>query len=319
MILIITEEKDVSTIEVLNWLDFYNKEFCIINENTIVRLISYEIDLGKIDFTLAVDETKVKYSSIEGYWHRRAQINNSFIVDPKPYKSKEFLSIIFKYVASEDRKLLENIYFLLKEKKSIGGFSNCDINKLEMLIVAKKVGLLIPKTLITNKRQLVIDYFESTPIISKGIQYMPNIHTPNYIIYSYTEKVNIKDLDSEFQNTLFQELIEKKFEIRSFVLDNIIKSVAIISQNDNQTKVDFRKYNYKKPNRIMPFILPKRIERKIFSLMKKLRINTGSIDIILTPENKYVFLEVNPIGQYANLSYHGNFYIDKIIAEKLCF
>ncbi len=33
-------------------------------------------------------------------------------------------------------------------------------------------------------------------------------------------------------------------------------------------------------------------------LMKALKINFGAIDMILTPEGEYVFLEVNPNGQW---------------------
>jgi hypothetical protein len=60
MILIITEERDVSTIEVLNWLNFYEKKFVIINENSVVKLISYTITESNVDFALSIDDKIIK-------------------------------------------------------------------------------------------------------------------------------------------------------------------------------------------------------------------------------------------------------------------
>ena len=93
--------------------------------------------------------------------------------------------------------------------------------------------------------------------------------------------------------------------------------MAILSQKDGQTKIDFRKYNNSKPNRVMPYKMPNEIETKIIKLMQILDLNTGSLDFIYSDKNEFVFLEINPIGQYANVSYHGNYYLDKIIAEEL--
>ena len=46
-------------------------------------------------------------------------------------------------------------------------------------------------------------------------------------------------------------------------------------------------------------------------------INTGSIDLIYSLSNEYVFLEVNPQGQFDWLSKNCNYYIEKDIAELL--
>ncbi len=57
--------------------------------------------------------------------------------------------------------------------------------------------------------------------------------------------------------------------------------------------------------------------KKLDTLMSHININSGSIDMILTPELDYVFLEVNPIGQFAQISKFCNFHIHKYIAEHL--
>jgi D-alanine-D-alanine ligase-like ATP-grasp enzyme len=90
--------------------------------------------------------------------------------------------------------------------------------------------------------------------------------------------------------------------------------MAIFSQNDEQTKIDFRKYNHLKPNRNVPFMLPPEIEKKLIQLSKKIGVNCGSIDMIVTSNNDFVFLEINPIGQFGMVSTPCNYVLNEKIA-----
>jgi hypothetical protein len=49
----------------------------------------------------------------------------------------------------------------------------------------------------------------------------------------------IEDQEALF-HFIFQEKIDKDFEIRSFYLNGKLWSTAILSQNDEQTKIDHR-------------------------------------------------------------------------------
>lgn len=51
--------------------------------------------------------------------------------------------------------------------------------------------------------------------------------------------------------------------------------------------------------------------------MKKMNLDTGSIDMIVTPELEYVFLEVNPVGQYDMVSVPCNYHLHSKIAKIL--
>jgi glutathione synthase/RimK-type ligase-like ATP-grasp enzyme len=128
---------------------------------------------------------------------------------------------------------------------------------------------------------------------------------------------NIAKIPDLFAESLFQALIPKKYEIRSFFFQDKFYSMAIFSQNDDQTKVDFRNYNWKKPNRNVPFQLPAWLEDKLYKLMKLLGLHSGSFDLIFTPEGEYVFLEVNPVGQFGMVSIPCNYGLEKILAEYL--
>ena len=78
--------------------------------------------------------------------------------------------------------------------------------------------------------------------------------------------------------------------------------------------MDYRNYNYTKPNRQVVFKLPIDLERKIFKLLKELKLTSGSIDFIYSKSNNFIFLEVNPIGQFGLVSSVGNFYCEREIA-----
>ena len=131
----------------------------------------------------------------------------------------------------------------------------------------------------------------------------------------YTHVIDHQEEDSFFI-TFFQEKIEKDFEIRSFYLNGRFFSTAIISQNDERTKTDFRKYNLEKPNRNVRYNLPIEIEGKTRQLMELLDINCGSIDFIKS-EEKFYFLEVNTVGQFLGVSSMCNYGAEKAIAEYL--
>ena len=51
--------------------------------------------------------------------------------------------------------------------------------------------------------------------------------------------------------------------------------------------------------------------------MDSLNYNMGSLDVIKTKEGKYVFLEINPYGQFGMTSVPCNYYLDEKIAKFL--
>lgn len=48
----------------------------------------------------------------------------------------------------------------------------------------------------------------------------------------------------------------------------------------------------------LPHKLPKKIEDLCLRLVSELGLVYGAIDLILTPSDEYVFLEINPNGQW---------------------
>jgi glutathione synthase/RimK-type ligase-like ATP-grasp enzyme len=125
---------------------------------------------------------------------------------------------------------------------------------------------------------------------------------------------------NEYGYSLFQENIPKKYELRVFYFVGQIYTMALFSQLDYRAKTDVMAVSIngeKQPLRQIPFNLTREMEENITRLMHRLKLNSGSIDIIVTPDDEYYFLEVNPVGQFNFMSEMCNYYIEREIAKYL--
>ncbi len=196
-------------------------------------------------------------------------------------------------------------------------------NRLHNFVLARKCGLNIPSTKITTSKKELVEFWKKhDKIITKPIHNGYLSFEQDGTKYScngveVVTNTHLENLSERFSPSLFQEYIEKEIEIRVFVIGAEMYAMAIFSQNDEQTKYDFRNYNREKPNRNVPFKIDDQLKVKLLSFMKEADLDTGSIDLILTPNGRYYFLEVNPTGQFQWLSRECNYNIEKRIAEHL--
>jgi len=229
---------------------------------------------------------------------------------------------ILKNFNHENRKVLELLYYKLSEVRSLGDYFKSDPNKIVILEKALNFGINIPNTIITDKKSELLKFKKVyKKIVSKAIgESIFFADTYSGQILNYTNNFtnqDIKKLNKEFQLSLFQEKIRKKYELRIFFLDDEFYSMAIFSQNDSKTETDFRRYNFKNPNRTVPYNLPTDIKSKLNALRLSLNLNSGSIDMAVNQRNEYIFFEINPVGQYGMTSIPCNYNIDKIISHFL--
>lgn len=307
MILIITSEQDHSTHIVIDWLNHFNLPWIRVNEKDVIELsfVENDIKFQSDSFSFLLSEIKV-------IWYRRGFLNFKFFTS-KLVEVDEFRKI-------ELKKLKEYIYYKLSQLPNINRFENANVNKLIVTETARNVGLLTPQEfLVSNKDTLKkivsnTDNQHATKSIS-GFGTIPS-DVVNYKIL--TKKINTLDnTPQNFFPSLVQQYIEKRYELRIFYMHGKFWTMAIFSQSDDTTSVDFRNYNQIKPNRNIPFSVPHDIKQKIIKLMEKLDLNCGSIDMIVTPQLDFIFLEVNPVGQFGMVSYPCNYYLHKEVAQHL--
>ena|SRR5579864_1464458 len=68
----------------------------------------------------------------------------------------------------------------------------------------------------------------------------------------------------------------------------------VLSQVQENTSKDWRAADCQ----LEPFSLPEQVEASLLRLMDNFDINFASLDMILSPEGEFVFLELNPNGQW---------------------
>lgn len=307
-------EFEQSTEDVIDWLTYYKTQFIRINGDEFCENI-YDFNFNSMFNDVPINEINI-------CWLRRWSndsvneriYNPSFISNINAHK-------LLSGLAQEKKSFSYFFFNFLKNKKWLTSLKEISISKLEVLFEAKKIGLDIPATIITTKKN-ALEKFKNLHkrIVSKNITNCIVLQNQNDIYTSMTEEIKNESIDnseSSFFLSLFQELIEKEYEIRVFFLKDDYYSMAIFSQQDTKTQIDFRNYNLKNPNRTIPYKLPNEVEAKLKILRHNLGYTTGSIDLIKSTSGKYYFLECNPVGQFGMLSIPCNYYLEQKIAMHL--
>ncbi|WP_294287292.1 grasp-with-spasm system ATP-grasp peptide maturase [uncultured Chryseobacterium sp.] len=300
MILIISKRNDQSTIEVMKWLSKMHKQYIFVQEDEVfeIRVYKKRLYLESPRHTFFIDE-------ISSVWYRRGGIQ---------FLRRQYENPSINIHMNEAQHWLEDyVMQALESKKHINKQRKSHVNKLLVLEQAHKTGLAVPAFyLAENTDEVMVGETITKSITGNVILEVLDAESDGIM---YTSVINEKD-SRKFFISFFQEKIEKDFEIRSFYLSGRIWSMAIFSQNDEQTKTDFRKYNMENPNRNVRYKLPDDVEEKVIKLMESLDLNCGSLDFIKAG-NTYFFLEINPIGQFGNISFDCNYGLEKEIAEYL--
>lgn len=315
MVFIMSSERDQTTNHIIAWLLYFKQGFIKLNdeESITIEFISMSNDSNQI--ILGIRGKEYLINNFKSFWYRRGQLNLKSKIDlGNEANSKHIHKKVKQFLDNEWLTLSEYVIQQLQNRKKIGDYFKRSINKLNVLHTAQSCGLDIPKTSIFQSSEY-LNYFGTEKIITKAIQSAFSASHDNKAYFAYTSRVsNEQKSNSKAFPSLIQQEIEKKYEVRVFFIEEEFFSMAIFSQSDYQTQVDFRKYNIDKPNRNIPYKLPNDIKHKLLKLNKKLDLDTGSIDMIVSKDNRFYFLEINPIGQFGMVSQPCNYYLEKKVA-----
>lgn len=286
MILIITHKEDFTADFVIDKLNSTGIKYFRFNCEDIDKA-NYFFE-NNSDFIFNINNI----SSFKSVWFRRTKLPD---LDVK--NEAERLYLLGDYEA-----LLDNIYAVLDAKKWLSHPKDVyqAENKIYQLKIAKELGFRMPDTLITNQHSILRNFIDKHKenIIVKPIR-QGRIREQNGFKSIFTNKINsntIKELENyNLTPCIFQEYIEKEYELRITVVGNKIFSAKVDSQKLEETKIDWRK----KKIPFEPYLLPSEISEKCLALTQKLNLSFGAIDIIRNKNGEYVFLEINPNGQWA--------------------
>jgi glutathione synthase/RimK-type ligase-like ATP-grasp enzyme len=207
-----------------------------------------------------------------------------------------------QFVDTENRFHMTSLWLTLGEKATwVNPFHSIDISNSKVLQLrnAGRIGLSIPETIITNDKKTIIEFIHKNGknnTIYKSFR--PGIWVENNTTFSlYTTPITLEMLPDEYTLSLtpgiYQKTVKKQFELRIVFFGNEYIAVKI----NNSQIIDWRTLPDKNL-KLTHFIIPSDIELKCINLMQQLGIVFGCFDFIVTPDDEYIFLEVNEMGQF---------------------
>jgi len=300
MILIFSEKIDISTIRVIDLLISNQLPFYHITEKDklhINYIDDYEL-IATINSQIKVDLNKCVI------WNRHSYIFKKSIANAY----NELLNSKFaKFYKQEIDIIFEHTLDSLNRENLFGWQKKTTINKLNVLRVAKKIGLKTPDTKIIGG----LDCIDHHNYITKSISEIITIEDEKNTYRNFTRTINKKDTSSQSQifPSLIQSIIPKGFDLRIFIFKEIHFSCLISTNNNNH---DYRLNLHENNTYHIPYKIEEEIINRIRHLFNYFDLDCGSVDFIAN-EGSLTFLEINPEGQFNFMEQHCNYPINESI------
>ena len=245
----------------------------------------------------------------------------SLVIDGKEYQSTDFSAVwymhptlpkpLLAYEPAEHRSFIHAQFYEMRRALWTVMGDKTWLNdpwkaaeaesKIVQLATACRTGLKVPETVITSDP----DRIRSFRVDCGGDIIVKNLGTSPILDHViYTNKItdeSMLSIDSVRSSpSIFQANVPKKYELRITIVGETMFPVRIDSQEDALTAIDWRS----KPKlndfnvHMEPTMIPLDIERRLRAFMRSMGLTYGCVDMVVTPSDEYVFLEVNPNGQW---------------------
>lgn len=175
-------------------------------------------------------------------------------------------------------------------------------NKPTQLAAASELGLCIPDTLITNDVHALGHFLDAHDQVIFKPLHGALWEVDGKKLGAYTCVIGRENLSppDKIQACpgIYQARVAKAFEVRAQFFGASCFAVAIDSQAVTNANVDWRRERGNPTLLARPIELPEALHRLCLRLMRELGIVSGAFDFIVTPDDEWVFLEVNEAGQF---------------------
>jgi hypothetical protein len=319
MILILTEDLDAHADRVIDGLRRRGADWLRFNPARFPADASLDCALsasGEVRAELCADGRRINLGRISAVWYRRPQPPEppAEVTDPR----------VREYVAEECRLMLNDLWHSLvcRWLPALPSVIRRADFKAAQLRQAGAVGFELPDTLFTNRPEALLEFYQRHPegVVTKlaGPAFFQSFGA---YFTRYTELVSPRDLAAAHAlrlcPALFQAHVPKQVELRVTVVGTQVFAAEIHSQASNHTRLDWRRYDMYQ-TAYLPHALPSEVENQCRELVARLGLVYGAIDLVLTPDGRYVFLEINPNGQYLWVEHETGLPISEAVCDLLC-
>jgi len=245
---------------------------------------------------LTFDGREYDLDRVKSVWNRRPRA---------PQVSEDLTETDRAFASQECTHLLRGLWALLGDRFWVNApeASRRGSLKPAQLAVARELGFDVPRTLMTNRPEEVPPFVAACggEAIYKTFTPYAETDKDGRAFTVYTRRLTSADLERltglRFAPGIIQEHVPKRVELRVVVIGAIVFAVEIHSQRSERSRDDWRRYDLANT----PYYrhtLPQDVARRCEQLVRRLGLVTGCIDMIVTPDGRYVFLEINPDGQW---------------------
>ena len=174
-------------------------------------------------------------------------------------------------------------------------------NKMVQLNIAAAVGFRIPNTMVTNSAGIALRQLShTTDLAIKGLDTVLWREGENQY-FCYTEMLDRRELqESDLSGlpTIVQERLQPKTDVRVTVVGGRLWAATI---TDRQAPIDGDWRTLKQSATYSEHELPNPVRSQCFEMMRRLGLSFAAIDLVQCGD-EYVFLELNPVGEWGWLA-----------------
>jgi hypothetical protein len=297
MILIISNKWDITVDFVVAELRGRGSNFLRINtEDLVSGCVSIELP----EFKILISKNEKVYdltNSVNVIWYRRPgkPFDNIGLLDrPSPAIQNFVSDQWFSWL--EALQLIPGVTWINHPQAN-----DAMESKPRQLLLASKVGFLIPKTIVTNDPIRVRLFAESVKnkLVVKAL-YSPLIEEAQEDSFIFTNEIQQSDLSSDeeikISPSIFQRSLRPKKDFRVTVIEDKIFPVEIHSlERTELSDIDWR--TQKEDITFSPCELPVKIGNMCKKIVKSGGLVFGAIDLV-QHDGQFYFLEINPNGEW---------------------
>jgi glutathione synthase/RimK-type ligase-like ATP-grasp enzyme len=257
-------------------------------------------------------EARILISDIHVAWYLREN----------PRTSHSDQSMCARFVCNETHASIDSLMSVLTcpwvnradRMHSVGS------NKLYQQMMAAKGGLRIPCTVMSNDPHSVSTFAKQRgESLLKTIGY--TVLDPNESWNIYAEMFSYDELVASAKAitscpVYAQEYIPKRYEHRVMMIGSRVLACRIDSQASEKTRIDWRHYDFANVEHVQ-VELPLDVQKKLLTFMDLVDLKYGAVDLVETPDGEFVFLEINPSGQWGWIADLAGLPIPEAVAEML--
>ncbi|MBD1584799.1 MvdC/MvdD family ATP grasp protein [Pseudoalteromonas sp. S16_S37] len=237
---------------------------------------------------------KIKFSDIGAVWLRKPA-SYSYLSEEMEPGLREFADQETEHALFSALYCL-NVYWISHPKHL-----RAAMWKGEQLNRATQFGFKIPNTIISQDASAIRSfYLANNKVVYKAMASSTFIDSNGQergVATTLVDQAMLENTDSlSLLPNLFQAYADKAYELRVTIVGERVFAAKLDSQVHEETQIDCRNLNVDIP--ISAYTLPPYIEQACLSFVKSYELNYSAIDLIVTPDGEYIFLENNPNGQF---------------------